>query len=741
MSQWSCPNPFSIKRIALAPVLLAAGIFMASAAEARVSGDVELRYVDFTSEVNGAKLDAHTFEQRYSLLYDNAGKLANGRLGRYAYALGYEWGSFDTKVKSPTDNQNLSISSGHILYEGEIRIQPQKVPLSFIAYSRDLNRIIFSREIGSDIDVLGSNLTTSMQNGTRINSGATLRFGFGNGGSSDYGTIFNNMPMLFVDYQNQLVRDYKSTTPQDSSQNSFVFAAFSKHTGWLQYRQTRLDDHINRDSSYREDQYILGTVDHTLNRQWVDLTNWIKISADGQFTKRIDNQTGQRDTYDINLMAVASREKWEARTYNYFNRTIDLRGGRGVTNNVHTPVYIEGVWGPETNWKVRLASEVQKKTNFSDNSRSDRSDLLASVRVDTFKRSQFTLSPSLSVERFEQDGSKSVIVEGNVESASTRRFSNVLGLAASYNIKLLSQSVGTSTTDFYQQTITGRGIYKLSDALRFNLEEKITIANGSQSELGSTTIQFNADRLATSSDSITSRSETTAGFKRFTTTLGASWTPVARLMVGFTASEDIYLQENTSTDAVTSLTSSIEYTLPNFAIGSSVGYIQRTAAGINSSQISASGRASYTPNRNMKSDLRYLYSRVKDSTQDITRVDLLQRFTYTINKMIGRPQRVLDLIEELSYVNTTNSLADGSFDSKKRLTLGATYYPTRNLYVAATIRYSLLDPGNNKELTGTGEAGLNFDKLQTNIEYSYGKRSGIDSRVDKRFSANLKKQF
>lgn len=62
--------------------------------------------------------------------------------------------------------------------------------------------------------------------------------------------------------------------------------------------------------------------------------------------------------------------------------------------------------------------------------------------------------------------------------------------------------------------------------------------------------------------------------------------------------------------------------------------------------------------------------------------------------------------------------------------------------MSAVIRYSLLDPGNKKELFGSGGIGVQFPLLQANIDYSYGRRTGDrDNRVEKRFSANLKKQF
>ena len=95
-----------------------------------------------------------------------------------------------------------------------------------------------------------------------------------------------------------------------------------------------------------------------------------------------------------------------------------------------------------------------------------------------------------------------------------------------------------------------------------------------------------------------------------------------------------------------------------------------------------------------------------------------------------------------SLTPSTDSLRQRAFGAALSSPFGGDYYPTKYLFMSAVIRYSLLDPGDKKELFGSGGIGVRFPALQANIDYSYGKRNGyMDNRVEKRFSANLKKQF
>lgn len=733
----------NIKNITSTMLLLATVFFVAAVAEARLSGEAELGYAAYDAEVNGRKTDAHSFQQRYALMYDTKGTLSDSRLGRYAFTLGYEWGSFDTRIKSPDGELNPSVSAGHLLFDGKLELNPKELPFRLNAFSHNMNRITFQADSVSTLSdkdrIITPNITTNLRDGLNISSGATLVVGVKNGMTNGYNAIFRELPMLMVDYRDDILRDLKSLTPQDTRLSRLAFVSLNKKDNWFHYRQTRFTDNINKKISWTESQFQLGTVNQVLHRQWIDLTNWIKVSVDGQFTKRSDQFNKKLEAYDLNLFAVATRQTWEAKTFNTFNRTVDRRGLRYETK---TPLYIAGQWGAETDWRIRLSFEDKKSEELANLSFNQR-DILATLRVDTFKRSSFTLTPSISVERFEKEQGQSTAVEGSVETASTKRFSNVYGLFGGYNIRLFTNE-GTVNSDFLQQTFTGRANYKPSEKIRFELEEKIVTAGGSRDGTLNGTISPRQD-FGIVSSSISQRAEAVTGFYRSVSTLKAGWNPLARLKIGFTVSEDVYKPDNGATDLMTTLANSIDYTLSTLAIASNIRYMIRSVGGAESYDITANGRAVYTPNRNMEAALHYLFSQGKINGTVTTNLDFRQTFKYTINAANGVVRRLLELTEEASYVkNDSNTafVAATGVNSRKRITLGGKYYPTKNLFLAATGRYSLLDPGSQNELLGNGTIGVMFPKLQATLDYSYGRRDvNGDNRIEKRFSANIKKLF
>ena len=131
------------------------------AAYCRLKGDAELGYVNYDSSDNDGHIKENSFTQRYSILYDASGKFVNGRLGKYDVSLGYEWLSFrtdtDTDIKSGgSSSSSLSQSKGHLLYDGEVTIDPKEAPFRLTLHSRDLNRTIFITGASNNTQIFNS---------------------------------------------------------------------------------------------------------------------------------------------------------------------------------------------------------------------------------------------------------------------------------------------------------------------------------------------------------------------------------------------------------------------------------------------------------------------------------------------------------------------------------------------------------------------------------------------------------
>jgi hypothetical protein len=743
-------TPLHIKKSTLPGLLLALLLAISTIADARLTGEAELGYVKYDQKQDGNKfIEAHSFQQRYSLLYSTAGRFGDGRLGGYNVSLGYEWGSFDAKVWTPdpvsgliTDS-NPSVSAGHVMFEGEVQVAPVELPFRFRAYSRDLNRITFGTEtqgyLISDY-MIRPGVTTNLIDGTHISSGATAVFGATSGGANGYNAIFRHIPMLMVDYRDELIRDLKSLTPTDTRMSRLAFVSLNKKDNWFHYRRTRYTDNIIKDQSWTEDQFQLGTIDHLQQRKWIDLTNWIKISADGQFTKRNSLGRGPADSfeaYDVNMFGIATRQRWEGKSFVTFNRTMR---NRRLTYDESIPVYLSGVSGPETEWRIRLSSRLKSDEELLTGVKTNQSFSGASLRIDTFKRSKFTMSNTVSVESSDTGSTKNLALAAGVETASTRRFSALYTLAAGYNISSFSTDNATGNTNYLLQTITARAGYTPSQKLRFSLDETLTIASGANPRADSNTlITVNSTLLPATNDSFARRDSSLNDYARSVTMLTTTWNPAARFDISLFLTEDILDRPGAPLDYLTVVRNTVTYRMSQqLAIRIDNRFVNAQPA--DTSGYLGRGSVDYTPNRRMDAQFVYEYSRDSGPTGTSAGVDISQRFNYYFYKVNGVSRRLLELSESLSY-REVDPAGSSSLITEKRISLGARYYPLKRLFLAGTTSYSLNDPGNVSKYIVNGSIGVNFRALQANIDYTYGKMTGGDNRIEKRLAANVKKIF
>ena len=714
-------------------------------------GEAELGYSKY--DLDGAaslKSSQETFYHRYALGYEKGGRIGNGRLGKYSFILGYEWASVnqhsDGNVYLPASTG--SITRGHLLFGGDLQMQLPQYPVNLTLYSRDLSRSM-TTDYGKVETFRGGQstiinpLTVNLTGATRVTSGAKLEIGTRGDQVFRAAPYFRELPIIILDYRNIYVSDLNSTAPQHTNSDSFL-GAIGKKDLWVRYSNYRFTDYFNKgtgnDSSSTEQQFQLGTVDSHLSRRWVDVTNWIRISADGLLIKKgaaANSAADNTDQYEVNLFAIAEREKWSARTFNTFSRTLNKSSGT-ISHSLNLPIYLNGEWGTDARWQASFVSNENQSIVGQGATRS----LLSTLRVEAFKRSPFTLTPSISVQRTTDNFNSVVKINGKVETTSTRRYSDKLGLFASYQIEHTrsdqSGDVQTSSppgTSLLQQ-LDGRATYRVNDRLLVSVSEALTLKTGAaEATTGNGT-------SSTQTLQSTARNDTGAGeYIQSATSVNASWQPQARLSLGANATADVRDQFDGSMDNIFSFGNTIDYTLPDYKFSGRVTYAKRTGDVRNTTEINAQGGATYTPTRNLEAYVRLSYSNLKDESGTYSFVDFRQRTTYRFFRSGYNARTLLEVAEEASYEEGGGANFGATYNVKRNLTLLANYFPYQNLFVGASTRYSLLDPGSVSEWFGNATVGLNYRKLQASIDYAYGKRNGTDNRVEKRISANLKKQF
>ncbi|MBT0663418.1 hypothetical protein KI809_03805 [Geobacter pelophilus] len=736
----------------LGTLLLGIVLMLPGRALAKISGEVEVSYDDYHIKDSHSDIAKSALFQRYTILYDKKGRL--GKFGNYGFNLGYEWGALNVSQSDKGEDSNSSIKKGHLLYGAEYAYNSRTLPLNISLFSRDLTRIsnsgvsINSLDSINGINIIPTVTTPELQGGTKITSGAKIVFGEMSSDSlaSKFPRLVE-LPKIILDYRENYVSNLNSAAPEHS-RTRLLNAGIAKNSLWLTYKMLDTKDYLSKSDTLglfyslgqntQEQSFRLGTVDIVGERIWVELTNWIRISADGVMTKTYDpaSKTNSLTDYTLNLFASAKRDNWDARSFNSLSRKLD--GNNQLEEELKIPLYVSGSWGTDTSWQARFEQKDHRISNSGFGSKEQSS--LASFRVETLKRSLFTLTPTVSVELYNTDITRKLALHGSIETSSTRRFSDKLALNASYTIKSFSEETSNNNSKQLTQTLVGKAIYRINNLLVFSADQNLTINLGAITATQgavSSSEKFSdfGSRVSGRTDSVTN------DYYRSVTNAKIAWSPGERLRTDAQATVDVYGVKGGDLDSIMTLTGSINYSLPQYAVGANTRYSRRTIGSISGDELAVTGFAQVAPSPYASSTLKGTYTRINEFGNLKNTSDISQRFTYMVPSKRFRGT-LFEVTQQSAFLQSSESpIYANLYTTARQFSLQGKYFFNSNLYAAALSRYSLLSPGNVSEWMGGASIGVQYKLLQGNVEYYQGKRTGNDNRTERRFSANLKKQF
>lgn len=732
-------------------VAFTAPLLFSSAAVAKLSGDASLTYTSYDGSARSAdgnsrnRTSLNSLVQNYSLLYSSSGPVYNSRVGYYDVSLGYNWTALDTTFKSSGQpNENYNETRGHLLYNGEIKLDPKEVPFRLHAYSRDMTRNSFltASGVGQEnfVSLLGRHdQATGINDGLHIESGATLVAGVKNGMTNGYNEFLRHFPMILVDYKDTINRDLRSQSPVDERLSRLAFVSLNKKDNWFHYRHTLYENFIDTRSNYVENEVQLGTVDQNMARHWIDFANWIKVSTDLQMSKRKSNyMTNAIEDINLNLFLATERSSWNARTFTAFNRHIDEKSRLSYQTTL--PMYASGAVSHDLSWNARTSFRTNHDTDALGLS-SKFTSMLVGYRVDAFKRSPFTLSQRFDIESSKTYISDYLTVSGGLETATTPRFSRKVTFGASYTIKNTSTSDAMiSKSNFLEQNLNLRGGYAATDTLRFEIRQSNSFTkgelipfNGTASNSGTLLGQYVNPRNASNSD-IGSQSYHSSS------SLSATWNPKPRFTVYLTLIEDIFKSAARAVSDVTEVQSAVSFTNDTWTVRDAFTFSHgsRDSLDANSDTLSNSAFLSYIHNRNLDASVSAAYNFVSPSNGDsFHTTSFEQKLNYKYFAKTGVIRKLLEFNETLMY-------SEGSGTSgaayPKSLLLGCKYYPISQLTLAANAGYTYSTSISDYSFIWNTSAALNFRLLQASLDYSHGIRKADGARESK-FTGNIRKSF
>jgi hypothetical protein len=744
----------------VATLVVLFNLFFPAISHARISGEVSLGYTSYEGSINDTVSSGHrntmsstSLVQNYSLLYSDKGLIYNSRVGRYELALGYNWTALDTTFRSSSNyvappkpnefSENFNETRGHLLYNGEINIDPKEVPFKLNAYSHDMTRNTITSSNGTGQANFGSivglrNQATGIEDGLNIESGATLIAGVKNGMTNGYNEILRHFPMILIDFKDSINRDLRSINKVDDRLSRLAFVSLNKKDNWFHYRHTQYVDNLNNLNNYSENEFQLGTVDQYMTRRWIDFSNWMKVSTDLQISKRNSSyQSHPIEDINLNLFVTAERAYWNLRTMTTFNRHVDAN--ELLSYQTTLPLYASGNFNRDIAWNARTSFRNNRDINVNGESTSF-SNMLAGYRVDAYRHSLFTLSQSFDVEESKSGLSNFLTFSGGLETTSSPAFSHEYSFGAAYHAKNSMYSNSTdSSTNFVEQRLDFSGGYVPSNTLRFELKQNNVFTQGTASAFSGDTRDSNTQLSQFTSSGNLSASELGSKSYYSLSSLYTMWNPLPRFYTSFTMSEGVYKSDVLAVRYVTNALSDTSYTNDAWKIKNKLEYINgsREAISNNVSTLSNTTSLVYTHSRHLDANVAASYtSTTADGVRD-TLTNVSQGLNYSYFTRSGISRKLLEFSESLTYSggSTTENRT-----LNKALTLGFKYYPISRLTLIGSLGYSYTNSVTDYTLVWNASAVANFRLLQASVDFLSGIRK-LDGARENKFTGNIRRSF
>jgi hypothetical protein len=361
-----------------------------------LGGSVLLDWASYHHEDGADDVEGSHFFQQYSLLYKTEGVINSGRAGRWDIALGYEWND----LSSDLDDEDYDERTDKILYRGDLLFAPGGLPLRIHAYSHDLQQSVAYDHTRGDFGALiDPGIITTINNGQHLTSGLTLLAGIRNGSYlGQYRELLSQFPKLLVDFREDLVRDTERPDPVHYRMRDLAFVSLNKKDNWFHYRHREFEDYENSGSDYTEKTFLLGTVDHLYRRQWINLTNWVKVSTDLSLTQYEEPFMAweKEETYAFNLFSKARRRNLDVSNFASFRRT---KQNDEIENEIYFPVFASGTLDHQSTWRAMLIGSREKNDYFASGV-TDLSDetLYGRFQLETTRYPGYVFTPEIALE-------------------------------------------------------------------------------------------------------------------------------------------------------------------------------------------------------------------------------------------------------------------------------------------------------------------------------------------------------
>jgi len=706
-------------------LVLLASVFVSSSGwcVSQLNGDAQLLYTKYDASLDGKDVfNGSSLVQKYSLAYTTSNLTSRNQPNYYRLMAGYELFDFKTKVIEPTQETTIKQDFGRVKYSGEVAYNESALPIRFRAYIND-NQPLGLKSGLNPFGLVSDDLTYDLNGrGKSVSSGVSMEFE----PETSNNISVRALPRVLFDYREAFNKSSEDVNYRiDTMTRELAVAGLNKENNWVHYRFLNFENFLVPAENFKQQQIQIGLVDPRGMRKWSSLTNWIEVSADGQLTN-IDSLSKDKklEEYDLNFMAIAKRQKWNARTFMNYNRQMT---DEKLIDVARVPVFLKGIYGAETDWYVSLIATRGRENLFSAlNTETSYSNTIA-LGGTTFTRSKFTLSPSLTLQSSKAFGGNDAysIVTG-LETASTSRFSNEIGLGAKTYVKAQDDGSGSSTSKTWSGNLDLTATYRPNSKFTYKILDKIESGRGSG--------YVSASRLQTATGSVS-----LGNYLRNYVLASAGWTPNARFATSIEGSYDMIsatgLPDNNEASVIYQVSYDIENI--NYRVDSKYTQINNGFDGTGFSWRSTA-QTQYRPDKYNDALLRFIHESDKSAHFETSKKELLQRYKYNFFSKTGEMRNVATLTEEYSFAKSDSSSLVA--DNRQYLMLSGRYSPTDRYSLYGSAKYEESIPSGAMTMYYTAGLSAEFKLLSASVDYTHAKRD-VDNRVEKKLAAAVKRSF
>lgn len=757
-------------------LILWGAVIPAFAASARLYGDVTLGMADYRAEEAGVEVEkVSSMQQQYTLTAEKKGLLGDNRLGSYTLLLGYEFTALDAERSElgVRDAAPGKVEAGKVYYNANLLLAPGGLPFRLSLFAQDLKRTSFSNKTFASLrlgdqrvgrfkgHLVDSEVPVDLLNGSHQVFGATLLLGIRNGSYLGlYRDSLSQLPRLLIDYKQEDVKDLHGIFSQTHYRNrDLAFVSLNKKDNWVHVRLREYTDFLNEDSNRSRAMVMIGTIDHQLSRQWINLTNWIKISGDlSHAVEKESYWLEPKKTYTINLLAFARRDKLNGNFFSNFERE---NNGSLLTSTAELPIAVNFERDRDTLIRTRLITEASQRTLLQGRLLNADEDLnrtvdesksfYLDVNADLRRTRQIIVKPRIEIEvRNEGAGHDGEAVRLGGELASSTRGNKGVSWLAGYSLTYMQSTQGATSGNYLQNDLYGRIDKDMNSNLRIGGYSKLAMGKGHDA----VDLPFRIPKMA--QNVFINGSDGDDGLL----TIGSLnlYLDHRYRQLGNRLEFDFELTSGSGNSVTESM---LQHRLSYQQLAHKLDWESEIAFGSqrdNSPTVDldfvqqdrVSNEANLRTSWHSRSTYRYVPSRNTALTLsgDVNSAPALtytlsEELSYSIYTSNGIIRRLAEFTERIDYEKVSQSA--GSRDSALLGSFSATYYPSKYLYCKASSEVvSYLGRGALQQ-ANSAEIGVGFEKLKFLANYSRGKKNresdDLPEVMEQRWDLKVKKIF